>query len=230
MNGMGTAERIFTAPDAGVEMVERSDVEAVAGRGLRGDRYFSDVETGTFVTWDADDDRGDGYDLTLIEQEAIEAIEREAGIELAPGSTDGTSSRGTSRSTTSSARGSASATSSAGATGCVNPVATSRTSPGRTSSTRWRTEAGFERTSSKPGQFAPETESRRSTNLAARAALLRERQVVALLALHDGLVGRLALTGHLREHGGSCRRSKSLMASWTRSSHSPQLCGPRSLP
>ena len=85
MNGMGTAERIFTAPDAGVEMVERSDVEAVAGRGLRGDRYFSDVETGTFVTWDADDDRGDGYDLTLIEQEAIEAIEREAGIELAPG-------------------------------------------------------------------------------------------------------------------------------------------------
>ncbi|MCD2202709.1 MOSC domain-containing protein [Halobacterium sp. KA-6] len=85
MNGVGTAERIYTAPDAGVEMVERSDVEAVAGRGLRGDRYFSDIKTGTFVTWDADEDRKDGYDLTLIEAEAVEAIEREAGIELAPG-------------------------------------------------------------------------------------------------------------------------------------------------
>jgi len=37
MNGMGAAERLFTAPDAGVEMDERSEVEAVAGRGLRGD-------------------------------------------------------------------------------------------------------------------------------------------------------------------------------------------------
>ncbi|MXR20007.1 MOSC domain-containing protein [Halobacterium bonnevillei] len=85
MNGSGTVKHVFTAPDAGAEMDERTGVEAVAGRGLRGDRYFSDIETGTFVNWNADDDRQDGYDLTLIEQEAIDAIEREADITLAPG-------------------------------------------------------------------------------------------------------------------------------------------------
>lgn len=85
MNWVGTAERIFTAPDAGVEMTGRSEVEAVAGGGLRGDRYFREIETGTFVKWEADEERPDGYDLTLIEQEAIAAIEREEGIELDPG-------------------------------------------------------------------------------------------------------------------------------------------------
>lgn len=85
MNGVGTAERLFTAPEAEVEMSERSEVEAVAGSGLRGDRYFSEIETGTFVKWEPDEERPDGYDLTLIEQEAVDAIEREADIELAPG-------------------------------------------------------------------------------------------------------------------------------------------------
>ncbi|AUV80393.1 sulfurase [Salinigranum rubrum] len=85
MTGAGTVERLFTAPEPEVEMVERSDVEAVAGSGLRGDRYFSEIETGTFVTWKPDEKRHDGYDLTLIEQEAVTAIEREAEIELAPG-------------------------------------------------------------------------------------------------------------------------------------------------
>ncbi|PCR88753.1 MOSC domain-containing protein [Natrinema ejinorense] len=85
MKGMGTAERIFTAPDAGVEMDERSKIEAVAGRGLRGDRYFREIETGTFVTWESEEDRHDGYDLTLIEEEAIDAIERDADIELGSG-------------------------------------------------------------------------------------------------------------------------------------------------
>lgn len=46
MNGVGTVERIFTAPEAEVEMVEQSDVKAVAGSGLEGDRYFSEIETG----------------------------------------------------------------------------------------------------------------------------------------------------------------------------------------
>lgn len=85
MTGSGTVERIFTAPEAEAEMEERTEVEAVAGRGLRGDRYFSDIETGTFVEWEPDEERRDGYDLTLIEGEAVSAIEREAGIELAPG-------------------------------------------------------------------------------------------------------------------------------------------------
>lgn len=85
MEGEGTVERIFTAPEAEVEMQEQTEVEAVAGSGLRGDRYFREIETGTFVKWDATEDRPTGYDLTLIEQEALEAIEREANIDLAPG-------------------------------------------------------------------------------------------------------------------------------------------------
>lgn len=85
MNWTGTVEQIFTAPDAGVEMVERREVDAVAGRGLEGDRYYSDVETGTFVSWGPEEDRQAGYDVTLVEREAVEAIEREAGIALEPG-------------------------------------------------------------------------------------------------------------------------------------------------
>ncbi|WP_254538644.1 MOSC domain-containing protein [Halomarina litorea] len=85
MDGIGIVERIFTAPEPEVEMAERSEVEAVTGSGLRGDRYFRDIETGTFVEWEPDEKRHDGYDLTLIEQEAVTAIEREAGIDLAPG-------------------------------------------------------------------------------------------------------------------------------------------------
>jgi MOSC domain-containing protein YiiM len=85
MTGRGTVERVFTAPDAEAEMDERTEVEALARQGLRGDRYFGGIETGTFVEWGPDDERHDGYDLTLIEQEALTAIEREAGIELGPG-------------------------------------------------------------------------------------------------------------------------------------------------
>jgi hypothetical protein len=81
----GTVERIFIAPEPELEMTERSDVEAVAGGGLRGDRYFSEIETGTFVGWEPDEERRDGYDITLIEQETVAALERETGIELAPG-------------------------------------------------------------------------------------------------------------------------------------------------
>lgn len=85
MTGSGTIERIFTAPEAEAEIEERTEIEAIAGKGIRGDRYFREIETGTFVEWDSHEQRHDGYDLTLIEQEAVTAIEREAGIELAPG-------------------------------------------------------------------------------------------------------------------------------------------------
>lgn len=85
MTGSGTVERVFIAPEAEAEMEEQTDVKAVTGQGLRGDRYYSEIEMGTFVGWEPDEERHDGYDLTLIEQEAVTAIEREAGIELAPG-------------------------------------------------------------------------------------------------------------------------------------------------
>lgn len=85
MTGKGRVERVFTAPEAEAEMNERTEVEAIAGGGLRGDRYCSENETGTFVSWGPEEERQDGYDLTLVEREAIDAIERDADIELAPG-------------------------------------------------------------------------------------------------------------------------------------------------
>lgn len=74
----GTVRSIHIAPEAEAAVAARESVEAVAGRGLRGDRYFR--AAGTFTGVD-----GGGRDLTLIEAEAVAAIEREAGIELAPG-------------------------------------------------------------------------------------------------------------------------------------------------
>lgn len=85
MNGRGSVERIFIAPEAEAEMRERDEVEAVARSGLRGDRYFSENESGTFVKWGEAEPRPSGYDVTLIEQEALDAIEREADIHLDPG-------------------------------------------------------------------------------------------------------------------------------------------------
>lgn len=75
MNGRGTVVAIHTAPEAKAPMQSADAVEAVAGRGLRGDRYFEGI--GTFS-----DVEGDGRDLTLTEAEAIEAIERDADIAL----------------------------------------------------------------------------------------------------------------------------------------------------
>ena len=85
MDGTGSVEGIFVAPEAEAEMRQVAEVEAVAGGGLRGDRYFADVETGTFVDWEPGEERRSGYDLTLIEREAVEAIAREVGVDLAPG-------------------------------------------------------------------------------------------------------------------------------------------------
>lgn len=75
MNRSGTVEAIHLAPDGGADMDAVESVEAVANRGLRGDRYFE--ESGTFSDGDSN-----GRHLTLIEAEAIEAIERESDIDL----------------------------------------------------------------------------------------------------------------------------------------------------
>jgi hypothetical protein len=82
MNGTGSVEAVYVAGDAGEPMEELERVEAVAGKGLRGDRYFADVETGKFVDWEGE--RPSGYDVTLIEREAVDAVAREAGIDLSP--------------------------------------------------------------------------------------------------------------------------------------------------
>jgi len=74
MQGRVTA--IHIARESGGEPESVQSVDAVADAGLRGDRYFDDA--GTFA------DR-DGGDLTLIESEALAAVERDYDIELAPG-------------------------------------------------------------------------------------------------------------------------------------------------
>lgn len=75
MNKPGTVEAIHIAPEAESQMQAKKEVDVVAERGVRGDRYFKD--DGTF----SDSPRG-GLDITLTEAEAIEGVRRETGISL----------------------------------------------------------------------------------------------------------------------------------------------------
>lgn len=65
--GTGAVEVISVAAEAEGPMTVVSTAEAVAGRGLRGDRY--ERGAGTFS-----DPGGRGYDLTLVEAEALEEL------------------------------------------------------------------------------------------------------------------------------------------------------------
>ncbi len=62
----------------GQAMHSLTEAHAVPGMGLEGDRYF--YQTGKYS-----DKHGPGRQVTLIEIEAIEALEREEGIILSPG-------------------------------------------------------------------------------------------------------------------------------------------------
>ena len=73
---VGTVELIALAAEAEGPMREVSSAEAVEGRGLRGDRY--ERGQGTFSN-----PGGRGYDLTLVEAEALEELSA-GGVELAP--------------------------------------------------------------------------------------------------------------------------------------------------
>lgn len=72
----GSITAIHIAPEQGGPVESRDAVEAVTDRGLEGDRYFQTA--GTFA------DR-EGSDLTLIEAETLEGVEREYDIDLEPG-------------------------------------------------------------------------------------------------------------------------------------------------
>jgi MOSC domain-containing protein YiiM len=72
----GTVELIAVAKEAGQPMIIVPSAEALAGRGLQGDRYARGA--GTFS-----DARGRGYDLTLVEAEALEDLSA-GGVDLAP--------------------------------------------------------------------------------------------------------------------------------------------------
>lgn len=62
--GTGTVVALLVAPDAEAPMARISSTEAVAGRGLEGDRYG--IGRGTFSG------RGRGYELTLVAAESLE--------------------------------------------------------------------------------------------------------------------------------------------------------------
>ena len=70
MNGTGEVVALHTAAESGAPTEPRDEVDVVAGKGIRGDRKFRP------------DGAGRGEALTLVEAEAVEAVEREYGIEL----------------------------------------------------------------------------------------------------------------------------------------------------
>lgn len=69
---------IHVAAIGGAPMTSVTNVLAIVGKGLEGDRYASKL--GTYSN-----QPGSGRDVTLIEIEAIEALKRDYGIELDPG-------------------------------------------------------------------------------------------------------------------------------------------------
>ncbi|WP_226039221.1 MOSC domain-containing protein [Natrinema sp. DC36] len=76
MSSTGTVRAIHVAPEQGAPTERVDRVRAVAGCGLEGDRYYS--ADGTFA------DR-EGSDVTLIEAEALSAVERDYEIDLESG-------------------------------------------------------------------------------------------------------------------------------------------------
>lgn len=76
----GRILRIFIAPTAGAPMDERVEVQAFAGKGLEGDRYFDGNGTYSGKTSVPKATRH----VTLIESEAIEALVRDYGIAFEP--------------------------------------------------------------------------------------------------------------------------------------------------
>jgi len=77
---MGRVESIHIATIAEATMRGVAEIRAIAGVGLEGDRYAT--HTGTFSAKPKP-----GRQVTLVEAEAIEALERELGLKLDPGET-----------------------------------------------------------------------------------------------------------------------------------------------
>ena len=74
----GQLVAIHTGAKARLPLQAVDSINAVAGHGLEGDRYFQKV--GTFSK-----PAGPDREVTLIAVEALEALEREFGVALAPG-------------------------------------------------------------------------------------------------------------------------------------------------
>jgi MOSC domain-containing protein YiiM len=80
MNATGTVVSIHVASTGSAPMKSVSEVWALAGQGLEGDRYA--LKLGTYSN-----QPGSGRDLTLIEMEALEALKRDYQITLEAGLT-----------------------------------------------------------------------------------------------------------------------------------------------
>jgi MOSC domain-containing protein YiiM len=78
MTGQGSVVAIHIAPTGAAPMQSVTAAQAVVGRGLDGDRYYSKL--GTYSTAS-----GSGRDVTLIEIEAIEGLRRDYKVQLEPG-------------------------------------------------------------------------------------------------------------------------------------------------
>jgi MOSC domain-containing protein YiiM len=74
----GTVVSIYVSERAEAPMKAVAEARAVPGRGLEGDRYFA--KSGTYS-----DRPGTGRELTLVEAEALEALERDYDVKLQPG-------------------------------------------------------------------------------------------------------------------------------------------------
>jgi MOSC domain-containing protein YiiM len=79
MSGKGEVVGIFVAPAAGAAMTELAEATAVAGAGIEGDRYRDGI--GFYSPTPGP------RQLTLIEEETLEALLAEHGIELPPHAT-----------------------------------------------------------------------------------------------------------------------------------------------
>jgi MOSC domain-containing protein YiiM len=78
MNQSGTVVSIFFAPTAAAPMISVPEIQAIAGKGLDGDRYF--YKSGTYSKTP-----GSGREVTLIEVEALEALSRDYRIKVGGG-------------------------------------------------------------------------------------------------------------------------------------------------
>jgi MOSC domain-containing protein YiiM len=78
MSWQGAVEGIYIASDAAEPLFEVDEIKAVVGLGLEGDRYFH--KRGTFSNKPKP-----GREVTLIEIEAIEAAQKDYGLEVSPG-------------------------------------------------------------------------------------------------------------------------------------------------
>jgi MOSC domain-containing protein YiiM len=71
----GTVLSLHIAPAGRAPIVSVEEIQAIAAKGLEGDRYFR--KTGTYSKTP-----GSGRELTLIEMEAVEALKREYQIDI----------------------------------------------------------------------------------------------------------------------------------------------------